>query len=79
MIKHGLSHATLALTAIISGEVLSKKILLHWPAIEQDLATKIQPFLAQHNWYFDTHRLGMLITIALFGFLWGVTFKSVTD
>jgi len=79
MIKYGISHAALALITILSGEVISRKILQYWPAIEHDLAVKLQPFLAQHNWYFDTYHLGILITIALFGFFWGAIFKSISD
>ncbi len=79
MIKHGISHAALALTAIISGEVICQKVLLYWPEIENSLAAKIQVFLLEHNWTLDTHRIGMMITIALFGFAWGATFKSFND
>lgn len=79
MIKHGISHSALALTAVMAGEILSNKVLDYWPAIEYELATKIQPYLSRHNWHFDTHHLGILITISLFGFVWGATFKSMNE
>lgn len=79
MIKHGISHAAVALTSIVAGEVICNKILEHWPAIEYKLAARLQPYLAEHNWHFDTHYLGFLITITLFGFLWGATFKNFAN
>ena len=79
MIKHGISHAALALTAVFAGEMICQRVMLFWPEIERDLAARIQPFLLQHNWNLDTHQIGVLITIALFGFVWGATFKSLGD
>jgi hypothetical protein len=79
MIKHGISHAVLALTAVISGEIISQRIMLYWPEIEHTIALKLQPLLHQYDWNLDTHRIGVLITIALFGFVWGATFKSMSD
>lgn len=79
MIKHGMSHAGVALTAIVAGEVLSKKVIEHWPVIEHELAARIQPILVRNDIDIDTYRTGVLITIAIFGFLWGATFKKFTD
>jgi hypothetical protein len=79
MIKHGISHAAVALTSVVAGEIIATKILDNWPAIEYKLAARLQPYLAEHNWHFDTHYLGALITIALFGFLWGAAFKHLSD
>jgi len=77
MMKHGVSHTAVALMAVVSGEVLSRKFLLYWPKFEQQLSLYLLPFLHRHDVDIEPGRLATLVTIGLFAFLWGVTFKHL--
>ena len=79
MIKHGISHTAVALVSVVSGEALSRKFLGYWPKFEQELTLFLLPLLRDHGVNLTPSRLATLVTLGLFAFLWGATFKHLED
>lgn len=77
MIKHGLSHAGVVLVSIVSGEALSRAFIQRWPQYEQKLVAVISSQLSRFgiNWSLTT--VSLITTLTIFGFLWGMAFKSL--
>jgi|GEM_PF-2658871 len=79
MIKNGISHTAIALLAVVSGEVLSDRFILYLPEIETIVTQHIWPIAQSHNLGLDATRLSTLVTIGIFAFLWGITFKIISQ
>ena len=77
MVKHGVSHAVVVLVTVVAGEAITKTVLNQWPKAEYYFSTLAHSRLEQAGISVPPATLEAGLTLALFGFIWGVAFKAV--
>ncbi len=75
MVRHGVSHASVALVCMLVGDLLSRELFDRFPWLHGYLAVHVAPWLERGGVLLSAEVVGSLLSVVLLGFLWGMVFR----